>query len=47
MVKEKAKEKAKEKIKDREFCSAQEIMRSLSDAWSDLTLEDIQRVFLE
>jgi hypothetical protein len=36
-----------EKIKDREFSSAQEILRSLSDAWSDLTLEDIQRVFLE
>jgi hypothetical protein len=37
----------KEKIKDREFCSAQAIVRSVSDAWSDLTLEDIQRVFLE
>jgi histone-lysine N-methyltransferase SETMAR len=37
----------KQKIKDREFCSAQEIVRNLSDDWSDLTLEDIQRVFLE
>jgi hypothetical protein len=37
----------KQKIKDREFCSAQEILRSLSDAWSDLTVEDIQRVLLE
>jgi hypothetical protein len=37
----------KQKIKDREFCSAQEIMKSLSDAWSDLTLSDIQRVLLE
>jgi histone-lysine N-methyltransferase SETMAR len=37
----------KQKTKDREFCSAQEILRSLSDVWSDLTLEDIQRVFLE
>jgi hypothetical protein len=37
----------KQKIKDREFCPAQEIVRSLSDAWSDLTFEDIQRVFLE
>jgi histone-lysine N-methyltransferase SETMAR len=37
----------KQKIKDREFCSVQEILRSLSDAWSDLTFEDIQRVFLE
>jgi transposase len=37
----------KQKIKDREFCSAQEILRSLSDAWSDVTFEDIQRVFLE
>jgi hypothetical protein len=36
-----------QKIKDREFCSAQGILRSLSGAWSDLTLEDIQRVFLE
>jgi hypothetical protein len=30
-----------------EFCSAQDILSSLSDAWSDLTFEDIQRVFLE
>jgi histone-lysine N-methyltransferase SETMAR len=37
----------KQKMKDREFCSAQEMLRGLSDAWSDLTLEDIQRVFLE
>jgi hypothetical protein len=37
----------KQNIKDREFCSAQEIVRSLPDVWSDLTLEDIQRVFLE
>jgi hypothetical protein len=37
----------KEKIKDREFCSAQEILRNLSDARSDLTFEDIQRVFIE
>jgi hypothetical protein len=37
----------KQKIKDREFCSTQEIVRSLSDAWSDLTFEDIQRVFFE
>jgi hypothetical protein len=37
----------KQNIKDREFCSAQEMLRSLSDAWSDLTFEDIQRVFLE
>jgi hypothetical protein len=37
----------KEKIKDREFCSAHEILRSLSETWCDLTLEDIQRVFLE
>jgi hypothetical protein len=37
----------KQKIKVREFCSAQDILRSLSNAWSDLTLEDIQRVFLE
>jgi histone-lysine N-methyltransferase SETMAR len=37
----------KQKIKDREFCSAQELLRSLSDAWSDLTFEDIQGVFLE
>jgi hypothetical protein len=36
-----------QKIKDRDFCSAQEILRRLSDAWSDLTLEDIQRVFLD
>jgi histone-lysine N-methyltransferase SETMAR len=31
----------KQKIEDREFRSAQEMLRSLSDAWSDLTLEDI------
>jgi hypothetical protein len=37
----------KQKIKDREFYSAQDILRSLSDGWSDLTFEDIQRVFLE
>jgi hypothetical protein len=37
----------KQKIKDREFCSAQEILRSVSDAWRDLTFQDIQRVFLE
>jgi hypothetical protein len=37
----------KKKIKDRKFCSAQEIVRGLSDARNDLTLEDIQRVFLE
>jgi hypothetical protein len=37
----------KQRIKDRELCSAQEILRSLSDSWSDLTFEDIQRVFLE
>jgi hypothetical protein len=36
----------KQKIKYREFCSAQDILRNLSDAWSDLTFEDIQRVFL-
>jgi hypothetical protein len=36
-----------QKIKDHEFCSAQGILRSLSGSWSDLTLEDIQRVFLE
>jgi histone-lysine N-methyltransferase SETMAR len=37
----------KQKIKDREFCSAQDILRSLSDAWTDFTFEDIKRVFLE
>jgi hypothetical protein len=37
----------KEKIKDRDFCSAQDILRSLSDARSDLTFENIQRVFLK
>jgi histone-lysine N-methyltransferase SETMAR len=37
----------KQKTKDHEFCSAQEIVRSLPDAWGDLTCEDIQRVFLE
>jgi hypothetical protein len=37
----------KENIDDCKFCSVQEILRSLSDSWSDLTLEDIQRVFLE
>jgi hypothetical protein len=37
----------KEKIKDREFCSAQETLSSLSEAWNDHTFEDIQRVFLE
>jgi hypothetical protein len=37
----------KQQIKDREFCSAQEILRSFSDARSDLTFEDIQHVFLE
>jgi hypothetical protein len=37
----------KQKIKDREVCSTQEMLRSLSDAWSDLTFEDIQHVFLE
>jgi histone-lysine N-methyltransferase SETMAR len=37
----------KQKIKDREFCSAQEMLSSLSDAWSDHTFEDIQRVFFE
>jgi histone-lysine N-methyltransferase SETMAR len=37
----------KQKIKDCEFCSSQEILRSLSDGWSAVTLEDIQRVFLE
>jgi hypothetical protein len=37
----------KQKIKDREFCSAQEMLRSLSDASSDLTFEDIHHVFLE
>jgi hypothetical protein len=36
-----------QKIKDHEFCSAQDILRSLSHARSDLTFEDIQRVFLE
>jgi histone-lysine N-methyltransferase SETMAR len=36
-----------QKIKDRDFCSAQEMLRSLSDAWGDLTFEDIQRVFLK
>jgi histone-lysine N-methyltransferase SETMAR len=36
-----------QKIKNREFCSAQEIFRSSSDAWSDLTFEDVQHVFLE
>jgi histone-lysine N-methyltransferase SETMAR len=38
---------AQEKVKDREFCLAQEMSRSLSAAWSALTFEDIQRVFLE
>jgi hypothetical protein len=37
----------KQKIKDREFCSAQDMLRRLSDAWNDLIFEDIQRVFLE
>jgi histone-lysine N-methyltransferase SETMAR len=37
----------KENIKDREICSAQEIVSRLSNAWSNLTLKDIQRVFLE
>jgi aryl-alcohol dehydrogenase-like predicted oxidoreductase len=37
----------KQNIKDREFCSAQEILRSLSDSLTNLTFEDIQRVFLE
>jgi histone-lysine N-methyltransferase SETMAR len=37
----------KQKTKDCEFCSAQEIMKSVSDAWSDLAFEDIQIVFLE
>jgi hypothetical protein len=37
----------KEKIKDREFCSAQQIVRSLSDAWNDAPLEGIHRVFVE
>jgi hypothetical protein len=37
----------KKTIKDREFCSMKEIVRSLSDAWSDLSVEDIQQVFLE
>jgi hypothetical protein len=37
----------KQKMKDREFCPGQEMLRSLSDAWSDLAFEDIQRVFLE
>jgi histone-lysine N-methyltransferase SETMAR len=37
----------KQQIKDREFCSAQDILRSLSDAWNDLNFENIQRVFLE
>jgi transposase len=37
----------KEKIKDREFCSRQEILSSLSDPWNDITFKDVQRVFLE
>jgi hypothetical protein len=37
----------KQKIKDRELCSAQEALRSLSDTWSHLSFEDIQRMFLE
>jgi histone-lysine N-methyltransferase SETMAR len=37
----------KEQIKDREFCSAQEIVRSFSDVWSDLISEKIQPVFLK
>jgi hypothetical protein len=37
----------KEKMKDREFFSAQESLSRLSDAWNDLTVEDIQRVFFE
>jgi hypothetical protein len=37
----------KQKTKDREFCSAQGILSSLSDAWSYLTFEDIQRLLLE
>jgi histone-lysine N-methyltransferase SETMAR len=39
--------RVKQRIKHREFCLAQDILRSLSDAWSDLTFEDIQRAFLE
>jgi histone-lysine N-methyltransferase SETMAR len=37
----------REKINDREFDSAQEILSSLSDAQNDLTVEEIQRLFLE
>jgi hypothetical protein len=37
----------KKKTKDREFCPAQEILSSLSDASNDLALQDIQRVSLE
>jgi hypothetical protein len=37
----------KEKIKDCDFCSAQEILSSLSDAWNDVAVENIHRVFLE
>jgi hypothetical protein len=37
----------KKNIKDSEFRSAQEILRTSSDAWSGLTFEDIQRASLE
>jgi hypothetical protein len=37
----------RQKIEDLEFRSVQDIVRSFSDAWSDLTLEDIQSVLLK
>jgi hypothetical protein len=38
---------AKEKMKDREFRTIQDILRRLTETWSDLTFEDIQSVFRE
>jgi hypothetical protein len=38
---------AKGKMKDREFHTVQDLRRRLTEIWNDLTVEDVQSVFLE
>jgi hypothetical protein len=38
---------AEEKMKDREFRTAQDILRCLTEIWNDLTFEDFRPVFHE